>query len=203
LALDICRDQNVRAYPSALNRAGRIVGDEDPDAGLTYLVEGIEEAHNVVDGWFYSANLIEYAELRYRRWLSSGEPEELAAIRHRHVEIEEAMRTYPFADLEGRWYLLKAYLMVEEGQRMGDPRRIRAAVALVAEGFRMVARSLVGSHGAAALPDEFARLGVVLRKLTRQEQDHWYSALRSVWGEPDSGEATLLARLQDLYLELR
>ena len=34
LALDICRDQTVRGYPSALNRAGRIYGKEDIDTGL-------------------------------------------------------------------------------------------------------------------------------------------------------------------------
>lgn len=203
LALDICRDHNARYYPSALNRAGRILGDEDSAAGLTHLADGIREAHNVADGWFYSANLIEYAELRYRRWLSSCEPEELAAIRGGHAQIEEAMRTYSFPDLVGRWDLLKAYLMVEEGQRTGDRRRVEEAVTLVAEGFRLIARSLVGSHGAAALPAEFSRLHVVLESLTREEQDHWYSALRPVWGEPDSGEATLLARLQDLYMELR
>jgi hypothetical protein len=203
LALDACRDHNIRSYPSALNRAGRILGDEDSAVGLEYLTSGIKEARDVADGWFYSANLVEYAELRYRRWLASGEPDELAAMRNRYAEIEEAVAGYRLPDLEGRWWLLKAYLMVEEGKRTGDPSRPEKAVTLVADGLRLIARSLVGSHGAAALPAEFARLRVVLESMTRQEQDHWYSHLRSKWGAPDSGEATLLARLQDMYMELR
>ena len=35
---------NIRGYPSALNRAGRIFGRDDIDIGLNHLAEGIEWA---------------------------------------------------------------------------------------------------------------------------------------------------------------
>ena len=75
LALDICRDQAVRYYPSALNRAGRIFGQDDFDAGLRYLADGIDQARRLSDGWFWFANLIEYVELSYRAWAKTGRRE--------------------------------------------------------------------------------------------------------------------------------
>src|SRR5262249_24459796 len=42
-ALDICPTNAIRAYPSALNRAGRIFAHDDPEQGLDYLKEGISE----------------------------------------------------------------------------------------------------------------------------------------------------------------
>lgn len=62
-ALELCRDLAFRAYPSALNRAGRILGARDPQQALQYLEEGVETAAEVADGWFWYANMVEYAEL--------------------------------------------------------------------------------------------------------------------------------------------
>ena len=47
-ALDLCLAHAIRGYPSALNRAGRIIGTTNPDAGLKYLEDGISEAQQIV-----------------------------------------------------------------------------------------------------------------------------------------------------------
>ncbi len=47
--------------------AGQIIGATNADVGLKYLEDGISEAHGLSDGWFWFANLVEYAELSYRR----------------------------------------------------------------------------------------------------------------------------------------
>ena len=201
-ALDLCRDQNLRAYPSALNRAGRIFGAVDPAEGLPYLKEGIEQARTLADGWFFCANLVEYAELRYRLWQATGDPGQLDAIRALEPDIELATSEFPFADLEGRWSLMKAYLQVGEGLSSGNTDLIRGAVHLVADGLGLIALSSVGSHGAAALPREFAHLQSVIVMLPPRHREEWYLALRSRWGDPEQGDATLLARLQELYIEL-
>ena len=68
MALSICQIYSIRAYPSALNRAARIFAEKDPDLAMRYLQEGIAEARKLSDGWFWFANLIEYAELSYLQW---------------------------------------------------------------------------------------------------------------------------------------
>jgi len=61
----------VAGLPSALNRAGRIFGRTT--ASRTGIPrQGIDEARKLSDGWFWFANLIEYAELSYKVWLGSG-----------------------------------------------------------------------------------------------------------------------------------
>ena len=52
-AVTICRERSVRGYPSALNRAARIIGDQDADQGLELLEKGIAAAKAMSDGWFY------------------------------------------------------------------------------------------------------------------------------------------------------
>ena len=68
LAVEICRDRNFRHYPSALNRAGRIVGIGYGDFARDSVCSrrGIEQGHAMSDGWFWLANLVEHAELAYR-----------------------------------------------------------------------------------------------------------------------------------------
>ena len=73
-SLGLCRVFNTRAYPSALNRAGRIFGSRDPESGLDYLRRGAERAQGLSDGWFWMASLIEYAELCYRAWSDGKNP---------------------------------------------------------------------------------------------------------------------------------
>src|SRR6185437_4290011 len=49
-AVKICRERSVRSYPSALNRAARIIADQDVDQGLALLEEGITAARAISDG---------------------------------------------------------------------------------------------------------------------------------------------------------
>ena len=51
LSLDICRDQAVRNYPSALNRAGRIFGQKTPmSASATFRTASTRHAGCPTDG---------------------------------------------------------------------------------------------------------------------------------------------------------
>jgi tetratricopeptide (TPR) repeat protein len=202
MALDICRDQAPRHYPSALNRAGRIYGAVDINLGLSYLSDGVEQAADVDDGWFYFANLIEYVELLYRRWGHGGRFEDLDAIRARSEQIEQAVRDYAFRDLEGRWRVLNAYLDAEEFFRTGNSEFLDSALASVKRGFTLIATIFFGSHGAAALPHEFNRLGDIIRRLPEDVQEYWYEQLNEEWTGTAPGDAILLARLQELYIEL-
>lgn len=67
-ALEICREQNLRAYPSALNRAARIFGADDINAGIRYADDGIAWGTLLSDGWKRTACLVEYVDLNYRGW---------------------------------------------------------------------------------------------------------------------------------------
>jgi tetratricopeptide (TPR) repeat protein len=202
-ALGLCRDYNPRYYPSALNRAGRIFGATDIQAGLDYLEQGIEQARSVADGWFLFANLIEYVELSYRSWRETGRREYLDHINEREPEIVQAIDDYDFPDLEGRWALLKAYMTVEQGLATGEEAPLVDVLPSIVEGFALIAKAYVGSHGAAAIPFEFNRLEEVIRRVPPHIRERWYAHLRGVWSDPDHGDATLLARLQELYIDLQ
>src|SRR6185437_7642845 len=119
-SLDLCRSLAVRGYPSALNRAGRIFGADDPYAGLRYLEEGIESARQLSDGWFWFANLIEFVELCYRVWREGEEPFYLDQIDSRSTEIDQVMAEYEFPDLKGRWGLLQGHLAVHKWLETGE-----------------------------------------------------------------------------------
>src|SRR5262249_53139326 len=150
-SLDICRESNVRNYPSALNRAGRIFGQDDREAGLDYLDQGIYEARQLSDGWFWFANLIEFSELSYQIWLDSRDPGDLERVTSRKTEIEQAIRDYEFPDLDGRWHLLQGHLAV--WRYLDGPNEADLATALThyTVGFAQIAKRYVGSSGAAAL----------------------------------------------------
>ena len=115
-ALELCLAYAIRAYPSALNRAGRIIGATDADVGLRYLEEGISEAQKLSDGWFWFANLIEYAQMSYRCWRETEEPRYRANVKERSKEIDRVADDYSFPDLKGRWSLLKGHLAVQDYQ---------------------------------------------------------------------------------------
>ena len=204
-ALDICRDQAVRHYPSALNRAGRIFGRDDVTAGLKYLADGIESARHLSDGWFFFANLLEYAELSYRAWRQTRQDVYLSEISSRVADIEQAMGEYEFADLRGRWLLLQGNLAVDRWLETGADNELDAALALYSEGFALLAQDYVGSSGASAIPGEFRKFRQVFEELPADVQAHWRVELRRAWsgraaGEGEEGASTLLlARLEELY----
>lgn len=197
-ALDICRDQSVRAYPSALNRAGRIFGD-DFDVGIGHLHEGIVQARRLSDGWFLLANLIEYVEANYRAWAATGTPAYLDQITAREPEVLDAIGEYEFPDLEGRWELLRGHLAIHRWKETGDRHELDYALANYADGFKLIAQGYVGSSGAAALPGEFAKFAIMLDQLPDEIQAEWQEELRREWSTLDEGSILVLARLEELY----
>jgi hypothetical protein len=199
IALDLCRDLAVRGYPSALNRAGRIYGAEDEDAGLSYLAEGIDEARRLSDGWFWFANLIQYAELCYRAWVRTGEESYLERLQERGPEIATAMGEYDFPDLQGRWDLVRGHVLVSRALAARNEDGLDSALAFYKSGFVLVSRDYVGSSGAAAVAGEFKRLGALVRQLPETVRERWQMEFRRAWTEQKSGATILLAGLEELY----
>jgi tetratricopeptide (TPR) repeat protein len=157
-ALDICRDLAIRFYPSALNRAGRIFGSDDADLGLLYLEESIDEARRLADGWFLSANLIEYLELSYRAWENTKKQGYRDRIDGRRDDVEEAIRKYgDFTDLRGRRELLQGHLDVHDALDSGRFDELNDSVKHYSSGLSALADKRVGSHGLSAIAREFRR----------------------------------------------
>ena len=199
MALDICRDQSVRAYPSALNRAGRIFGRRDHEAGLRYLADGIDSARSLSDGWFWFANLIEYVELCYRAWLATAQGDYLEKIAARTPDIDAVMEQYAFPDLRGRWRLLQGHLAVHRSLQTGDAGPLDAALEYYRAGFAMIAGDYIGSSGASAIPAEFRRFRDLLMRLPPDVQARWLSELRRAWSDERAGSTLLLALIEELY----
>jgi AAA ATPase-like protein len=202
-ALDICLSHTIRAYPSALNRAGRIFGDDEPEQGLRYLERGISEARRLSDGWFFFANLVEYAELCYRAWDRSedlpGRQRYLINISARASEINSTSREYKFPDLTGRWIVLQGHLAINDYLRTRDENALNRALENYKNGFANIARRRVGSSGAAAIPAQFKAFEQLFRKLPLAVQVEWQNKLKGAWRDLDYGSTLLLARLQELY----
>jgi hypothetical protein len=198
-ALDICRDQNLRAYPSALNRAGRILGQEDHEAGLSYLREGISWARRLSDGWFWFANIIEYAELRYSAYVKTGESQHRDEIGAQAAAIAEASARYQFPDLEGRWNLLQGHLAIYDEVTGGDPGGLGVALESYKTGFMQIAGNYVGSSGAPLLPKKFKEFRELFVLLPQDVRAHWLREFRGAWSGPSRGSTQLLARLEELY----
>jgi tetratricopeptide (TPR) repeat protein len=200
LSLDICRDQAIRNYPSALNRAGRIFGYEDTEAGLAYLADGIDWARRLSDGWFWFANLVEYVELCYRAWAKTSERSDyLDAIAARERAIREAMTEYEFPDLRGRWYLVRGHLNVHRWEETGDKRLLRSALGEYRAGFALIAQAYVGSSGASALQGEFRTFADLFSRLPQNVRAEWQNELRRGWHDLPAGSTMLLARLEALH----
>lgn len=197
-ALDICRDQSMRGYPSALNRAGRIFG-LDPDAGIGYFAEGIDWARRLSDGWFLLANLIEYVEANYRAWAETGKTAYIDQIMARQHEVENAIDDYEFPDLKGRWELLQGHLALRRWKDSRDMRELDFALENYKDGFKLMAQGYVGSSGAAALPDEFASFAKLFDQLPEEVQAEWQQELRREWSNLEEGSTLMLARLEELY----
>ena len=198
LALDICRDQAVRGYPSALNRAGRIFGHDDVDRGLSYLIEGIEQARLLSDGWFWFASLVEYAELSYRAWVWTKDRAYRDRIDSVAAEVEAVMADYEFPDLRGRWRLLHGHFGIHDWLATGDQARLDDALQEYIAGFALIAQRFVGSSGAASLPEEFAVFRTLVELLPENVRTKWHQELRSAWSSVESS-TLLLARLEELY----
>jgi hypothetical protein len=199
LALDLCRDLAIRGQPSALNRAGRIYGLEDFDAGLGYLADGIVLARDLSDGWFWFANLIEYVELSYRAWVKTGRLAYREQIAGRAAEIEDIMSEYEFPDLKGRWNLVQGHLGIHDSLETGDESQLGTSLDHYKEGFSQIAERYVGSSGAAAIASEFEKFGELVWKLSPEVRRQWQAELRDAWSDLPNGSTLLLARLEELY----
>jgi tetratricopeptide (TPR) repeat protein len=200
-SLDICRESAVRFYPSALNRAGRIFAVTDIDAGLRRLGEGIDEAKRIGDGWFFSANLIEYLELNYRAWTSTSEAAYRRAIADRAETVEEAIAVYGFPDLRARWQLLQGHLLLHDALAGAGQDGLNRALEHYSAGFHMLADDRVGSHGSAAIGREFVRFRELFEQLPEATRRSWYEQLRTDWSTEETAapSTALLARLEELY----
>jgi tetratricopeptide (TPR) repeat protein len=199
LALDLCSDLTVRAYPSALNRAGRIFGDDEPARALGYLTEGIEWARRLSDGWFWFANLIEYVELCYRTWIKTDDPAYRGRITAQASQIAAAGSEYKFPDLQGRWLLLQGHLRVHDSLASGDDDLMRLALDDFAQGFILLAQRYVGSSGASAVPSEFRKLADLMWGLPLHVRAQWQAEFQRAWSQEEYGSTLLLARLEELY----
>jgi tetratricopeptide (TPR) repeat protein len=199
LALDICRDQNPRAYPSALNRAGRIFGAVDVAQGLEYLDLAVAEARRLSDGWFWFASLIEYVELAYRAWVASKRPEFRTAINEKRVQIQSAKDEYDYADLHGRWLIVTANLALWDWDATRDPVHADSALRDYTEGFRLLAQDQFGSSGASLVESRFSDFTYLFRTLPDDEQERWRGEFRRSWRNIRNGSTSLLACIELLY----
>jgi tetratricopeptide (TPR) repeat protein len=195
LALDICRDQAVRGYPSALNRAGRIFGHTDPEAALRYLEEGIDQARGLSDGRSLLSNLLDYVELSFRLLAETRREEYREQIDRRAPEIEQAIEDYKFQDMLGRWHLLQGHRSLWEAlqSRQSPPEE---ALQHYEQGFRFIAEGSVGSRGVPTIAVEFRTFSALYRQLPPATQDAWRRRLRRAW----AGSTSLLTRLDALVL---
>jgi hypothetical protein len=199
-SLGICRYAAVRGYPSALNRAGRILGEEDPDAGLSYLVEGIEQARRLADGWFWFANLVEYVELSYRAWVRTGRDDYRNQISARADDIRQVMSEYHFPDLRGRWYVLLGHLAIHDWDVSKDISYLATALTNYKEGFKAIAEGgHVGSSGTSIIPGTFETFGNLFGRLPPGVRAEWYEEFRRAWMSSEEASTLLLPRLEELY----
>lgn len=199
-SLDLCRVFNVRNYPAALNRAGRIFAAKDVDLGLGYLEEAAERAQQISDGWFWLASLIEHAELCYRAWAGGQRPEYRERIKATGVKLQEAgAPDLDFRELRGRWQLLQGHLAIHDALA-GDDTMLEAALKNYMDGFPLILHGWVGSYGASVIPTEFRKFRDLVWQLPDDTRAHWQTELYRSWSNEEAASATqLLARLEELY----
>jgi tetratricopeptide (TPR) repeat protein len=199
-AVKICRERSVRGYASALNRAARIVGDQDADQALKLLEEGIDEAQAMLDGWFLLANLVELAELSYRTWRTTGRAKYRDAIDRYESRFGEAVSRYEFPDLRGRWEVVAGHLRVHDWEATEDDSQLDIALRYYADGFAHIAqRGHVGSSGAVVIQGAFTTFTSLFRELPDNDRAEWIDYLRREWSGSQPGSTMLLALLEELY----
>jgi tetratricopeptide (TPR) repeat protein len=203
-AIWLCNEYNARAYPSALQRAGRIYAASGRSKeALDYLSQGIEAARAVSDNWFLVAGCVERAELVYRLWVATNDAVHRDEI-FEHQGIVEGMEgtaEYAFRDLFGRWHLLRGHVAWHDGKVGGQASRWQDALQEYTKGFSLIATGYYGSHGISALPRE----GRVLRKhiagLPQAEAKRWCDALNEAWKGQGHEASILQAIVSSAYDE--
>ena len=200
-ALEICREQNLRAYPSALNRAARIFGTDDINAGIGYAEDGIAWAALLSDGWKRTACLVEYVDLNYRGWLEGHEESYRQNIREKADQVDAATAETDFRDLRGKWNILQGHLKVEDWKSSDDATLLTAALEHYKLGFTLMAETFIGSSSAFTIGAEFERLKDQFDKLPEDVCADWIREFRRAWRalETPTASTVLLARLEELY----
>ena len=200
-ALDICRELNLRAYPSALNRAARIFGPDDIEVGLRYAEEGIDWGERLSDGWKSTACLVEYVELCYQAWNGTHDDKYRDLIRSHADQVEEATDKTDFVDLRGKWNLLQGHLKVADWTTGADVSVLRSAVENYKIGFVLIAQTFAGSSSGFTLNREFERFRKLLLALPPEVGAEWLVEFRRYWSTEAQDDAStyLLARLEELY----
>jgi hypothetical protein len=183
-----------------LNRAGRIFGHKDPDRGLSYLEEGAERARELSDGWFWMANLIEYAELCDQAWTATQEDryrEKISEIANKLREAQEAQLEFP--ELRGRWNILQAHLAMRQARTSGSADALEVALQNYMVGFPLIMHGWVGSYGASmAIPREFKKFTDFVGKLPPETRARWKHELYLSWSRQEESGTQLVARLEEL-----
>ncbi len=207
----LCREHNPRYSPSALNRAARVYSlAKEYNRALNALRDGVEAAQAAQDPWFLIANCVEYAELAFRLWYDTDNANYREIILEYQDQVDEKEQTgeYAFADLFGRWHLVKGHFAWHEGiltYRLGnlDEASIRWQEALdeYAVGFPMIARGHYGSHGVRALPREVDMFHRHVLELPITEGKRWCETLNKTWGAREN-PAQLSARIEKIYGDL-
>jgi hypothetical protein len=203
-AIEICEERSVRGYPSALNRAGRIAGYLDADEGLAYLAKGVDVARELLDGWYWLANIVEYAELSYRAFTKATDAVRRADYRagmdRYRQDMTDAMAEYEFKDLFGRWEIVQAHLSVHDWGETGDQALLAHALRGYTEGFARIAElGYVGSYGTSVISDALCIFRDLFRQLPDADQEQWLEHLRLAWAGSEPGATMLLAWLEQLY----
>lgn len=199
-AIKFCRARSARGYPSALNRAARIISERDADQALSLLEEGIAAARAMSDGWFLLANLVEHAELSYRAWRSKEQGRYREEIDRYAPHMSAALSEYVFPDLRGRWEIVMGHLHVHDWATTGDDALLDVALRYYADGFlHMAERGHVGSSGAVVIPGVSKTFASLFRGLPANDQAEWIDHLRREWSGSQRPATMLLALLEELY----
>ena len=198
-ALDICRDQNLRAYPAALHRAGNIFAADDIDVSLGYLAESVDWARRLSDGWFQFASLLDYIELSYRAWETTGRSDYRDAITSVGSSIRKDMSDYNFSDLLGRWLIINGNLALHDYLGTDDRNCLDSAEINYDEGFRLLAEGRFRASGSSAIEARFNQFSALFARLSADDRARWRKDLRNSWRAVDDGATTLLACLEQLY----
>lgn len=205
-SLSICQSHSIRAYPSALNRAGRIFGRDEPDKALRYLATGIVEARRLSDGWFLVANQVEHAELSFRTWFETRNDQYLSQIIEQAPEITASLSSGPtvprFPDLIGRWQLLQGHLALRDYLYRGDTDALPKALDHYRAGFPAIAGQSLASSGAPLIPSAFKDFEQLFSELPPEVRADWQTRLLEEWQGPGEGFTLLRARLQELLARL-
>jgi tetratricopeptide (TPR) repeat protein len=195
-ALDICRDQRIRSYPSALFRAGRIFGRKDLDKSLGYLDEAIVQARKLSDGWIRLQGLIEYVEVCYQAWVEQTERSEYRQrIAERGIEIDLVMKEYEFGYLRGRWEILQGHLHLRDALRSGEESQLSQALQYYRDGFPRITGREVGSYGWGSVKTAFGIFEEIFYQLPTQTRKGWSNELQTAW----KGQTSLTGHLSNLH----